>query len=79
MRPFKASCQSTLLHAIQLTTGLDLGLPSAASQCVESPNRRLGGRITAEDMRQMNYAVDGERKDASEVVRDFLPHEDLLA
>jgi glycine betaine/choline ABC-type transport system substrate-binding protein len=46
---------------------------------VESPNRRLGGRITAEDMRQMNYAVDGERKDASEVVRDFLPHEDLLA
>jgi osmoprotectant transport system substrate-binding protein len=33
---------------------------------------RLGGRITAEDMRQMNYAVDGEKKDAAEVVRDFL-------
>jgi glycine betaine/choline ABC-type transport system substrate-binding protein len=33
---------------------------------------RLGGRITAEDMRNMNYAVDGEKKDAAEVVRDFL-------
>ena len=33
---------------------------------------RLGGRITAEDMRKMNYAVDGEKKDAAEVVREFL-------
>ena len=33
---------------------------------------RLGGRITAEDMRRMNYAVDGEKKDASVVVREFL-------
>ena len=33
---------------------------------------RLGGRITAEDMRKMNYAVDGEKKDATEVVRKFL-------
>jgi osmoprotectant transport system substrate-binding protein len=34
--------------------------------------RRLSGRITAEDMRRMNYAVDGEKKDASAVVREFL-------
>jgi len=29
-------------------------------------------RITAEDMRAMNYAVDGEKKDAVEVARAFL-------
>jgi osmoprotectant transport system substrate-binding protein len=33
---------------------------------------RLSGRISAEDMRRMNYAVDGERKDAPVVVKDFL-------
>jgi osmoprotectant transport system substrate-binding protein len=33
---------------------------------------RLTGRITAEDMRQMNYAVDGEKKDAADVVRNFI-------
>jgi len=34
--------------------------------------RRLRGRISAEDMRRLNYAVDGEKKDAATVVRDFL-------
>ncbi|MGZ4878892.1 MAG: glycine betaine ABC transporter substrate-binding protein, partial [Candidatus Angelobacter sp.] len=34
--------------------------------------RRLGGRVSAEDMRRMNYAVDGEKKDAAAVVKDFL-------
>ncbi len=33
---------------------------------------RLAGRITADDMRKMNYAVDGEKKDAAEVVKKFL-------
>jgi osmoprotectant transport system substrate-binding protein len=33
---------------------------------------RLSGRITAEDMRRMNYEVDGEKKDAALVVKDFL-------
>jgi osmoprotectant transport system substrate-binding protein len=33
---------------------------------------RLAGRINAQDMRRMNYAVDGEKKDASVVVRNFL-------
>ena len=32
----------------------------------------LAGRITADDMRKMNYAVDGEKKDAADVVREFL-------
>lgn len=31
----------------------------------------LGGKISEEDMRRMNYAVDGERRDQSVVVRDF--------
>ena len=33
---------------------------------------RLAGRITADDMRKMNYAVDGEKKDAAVVAREFL-------
>ena len=32
----------------------------------------LCGKITAEDMRRLNYAVDGEKKDAAEVAHDFL-------
>jgi osmoprotectant transport system substrate-binding protein len=34
--------------------------------------QKLSGRISAEDMRRMNYAVDGEKKDAAVVVKDFL-------
>lgn len=34
--------------------------------------QQLSGRITAQEMRQMNYAVDGEKKDAAAVVKDFL-------
>jgi len=33
---------------------------------------KLSGRITAEDMRRMNYAVDGEKKDAAVVVKEKL-------
>jgi osmoprotectant transport system substrate-binding protein len=32
----------------------------------------LSGRITADDMRRMNYEVDGQKKDAREVAREFL-------
>jgi len=31
----------------------------------------LGGKITAAEMRQMNYAVDGEQRDVRDVVREF--------
>ena len=34
--------------------------------------QQLSGRITVEDMRHMNYAVDGEKKDAAAVVKEFL-------
>src|SRR3974390_1774749 len=33
---------------------------------------KLAGRITADDMRRMNFAVDGEKKDAAVVAREFL-------
>jgi len=32
----------------------------------------LSGHITAEEMRQMNYQVDGQKQDAREVARNFL-------
>ena len=32
----------------------------------------ISGRITADDMRRMNYQVDGQKKDAREVAREFL-------
>ena len=32
----------------------------------------LAGRISADDMRRMNYAVDGEHRDVAGVVREFL-------
>lgn len=34
--------------------------------------QRLSGHIRAEDMRRMNYAVDGEKEDAAAVVKEFL-------
>jgi glycine betaine/choline ABC-type transport system substrate-binding protein len=34
--------------------------------------RRLAGRISAAEMRRMNYAVDGEKQDPKAVVRAFL-------
>ena len=40
---------------------------------------RLADRITADDMRRMNYAVDGQKKDAAEVARDFLTSHGLLS
>jgi osmoprotectant transport system substrate-binding protein len=39
---------------------------------------KLSGRITADDMRRMNYAVDGEKKDAALVVKDFLAKPNFL-
>jgi osmoprotectant transport system substrate-binding protein len=38
---------------------------------------RLAGKISAEDMRRMNYAVDGEKKDAAVVIKDFLQQKRL--
>jgi glycine betaine/choline ABC-type transport system substrate-binding protein len=40
--------------------------------------RRLGGVISEDDMRKMNYAVDGQKKDASVVAREFLASKHLV-
>ena len=39
---------------------------------------RLAGRITADDMRRLNYVVDGEKKDAAAVAAQFLQQKALL-
>ena len=39
---------------------------------VRAALERLAGRVTAADMRAMNYAADVEHRDITEIVRDFL-------
>lgn len=39
---------------------------------------QLGGIISADEMRRLNYAVDGQHRDAAEVVREFLREHNLL-
>ena len=38
----------------------------------------LAGAISDDDMRRLNYAVDGEHRDATEVVRKFLRQRKLI-
>jgi osmoprotectant transport system substrate-binding protein len=38
----------------------------------------LAGKISDEEMQQLNYAVDGQRRDVKEVVREFLKKKQLL-
>jgi glycine betaine/choline ABC-type transport system substrate-binding protein len=39
---------------------------------LEGALKAIAGQITAEEMRRLNYAVDGEHQDVKEVVRNFL-------
>lgn len=39
---------------------------------------RLAGKISADDMRQLNYAVDGQKQDATLVAKNFLRQHALL-
>ena len=39
---------------------------------VRAAIEELAGKISDEEMRKMNYAVDGQRRDATEVAREFL-------
>ena len=38
----------------------------------------LAGSISDQDLRRLNYAVDGEHKDVATVVRDFLRERKLI-
>jgi glycine betaine/choline ABC-type transport system substrate-binding protein len=40
---------------------------------------RLSNRITAEDIRQLNYEVDGKKRDAAVVARDYLAAKAMFA
>ena len=42
---------------------------------VSTALNRLVGKISTDEMRRMNYAVDGEKRDASDVAREFLRDE----
>ncbi len=55
--------------------------PAMLQKCPQSQAAfdRLAGRITADDIRAMNYAVDGEKKDAGAVAREFLVSHQLLS
>ena len=39
--------------------------------------QRLNGQIAEQDMRRLNYAVDGEKRDAAVVVKEFLSQKRL--
>jgi len=55
--------------------------PQLFQECpqAQAALERLAGRITADDMRKMNYAVDGEKRDAAAVAKEFLVSRQLLA
>ena len=48
--------------------------PEVFQRCPASRSalESISGRITADDMRRMNYQVDGQKMDAGEVAREFL-------
>ena len=41
--------------------------------------KQLGGIFTVDEMRKLNYAVDGEKRQAKDVAREFLAHKGLLS
>jgi glycine betaine/choline ABC-type transport system substrate-binding protein len=60
-------------------------VPIARPDCLKSSPeigpamQRLAGRLTAQDMRRLNYAIDGEKKDAEVVVKEFLARKKISA
>jgi len=41
--------------------------------------RQLGGILSVDEMRRLNYAVDGERRRPADVARDFLAKNNMLS
>ena len=60
-------------------------VPIVRPECLQSSPevagamRRLTGRLNAQDMRRLNYAIDGEKRDVAVVVRDFLQKKKFFA
>jgi glycine betaine/choline ABC-type transport system substrate-binding protein len=40
--------------------------------------QQLGGILNVEEMRRLNYAVDGDKRQPAEVAREFLRHKKIL-
>jgi len=40
--------------------------------------QKLGGILTGDEMRKLNYAVDGEKRQPREVVREFLKLKNII-
>ena len=55
-------------QAVPIVRGETLARYPAVRQALDE----LAGKISEDQMRRMNYAVDGERRDIQEVVREFL-------
>ena len=62
---------STISRLIRLCPSFD-ARRSGAIQAVREALNELGGKISDQEMRRLNYAVDGEHRDVVEVVREFL-------
>ncbi len=54
--------------------------PALFTKCPQAKEvfTKLAGSITADRMRAMNYAVDGEKKDAAEVAKEFLTNKAII-
>ena len=77
----ESGCPSTGFATVQSSAGSTIRCDGAAG-----PERRLlarypevraalmdlAGKISDQEMRKMNYAVDGEHRDSADVARDFL-------
>ncbi len=51
----------------------------ARHPAVRAALAQLAGKISDEEMRRLNYAVDGQHQDVKEVVREFLRAQQLDA
>jgi len=54
-------------QAVCVTRGVALEQHAGLREVLDA----LGGKISEDDMRRMNYALDGEHRDVTSVVRDF--------
>ena len=46
---------------------------------VRSVLKQLGGILTVDEMRKLNYAVDGEKRQPGDVAREFLRRKGILS
>ena len=69
-RPFRPRRRQTLFPALRSSSRVSPSDTRAASgkQALDD----LAGKISDADMRQLNYEVDGQKRDVKEVVREFL-------